>query len=98
MKKADAIALIQRQRRVWRSQDSDDAIARRGERVYRIAAIIMIITGAAEWLIAAAFKRPVFGIPAGGFLISAAVLLWHSRRFTRALRSLANSNARTDLH
>jgi hypothetical protein len=93
MNKPDAIALIQRQRRVWRSLDSDDVIARRGERVYRVAAMIMIIAGAAEWLIAMAFKSPVFGIAGGGFLISAAVLLWHSRRFSRARRSLAESDA-----
>lgn len=98
MNKPDAIALIQRQRRFWRSHDSDDAIARRGERMYRIAAIIMTITGAAEGLIAAAFKRPAFNLAGVGFLVGAAVLYWHSRRFAQALRLSTDSNARRDLH
>ena len=97
MNKSCAIALIQRQRRLWRSNDSDYAIARRGERVYRIAAVINIIIGAAEGLIAAFYKKPVFSVLASSILISGAILFWHSRRFTQAWELLAD-DARSDPH
>ena len=51
MNKPEAEAMIQRQRWRWGSDDSDEAIARRGERAFRAAGIAFTIGSAAEGLL-----------------------------------------------
>jgi hypothetical protein len=91
MNYSEAVALIQRHRRFWRSHESDDGIACRGERAYRTGSAFMAITAVAEAAIAASSKKPVGNLIAVGFLVSAAILYWQSRRFTQALRLLRAS-------
>ena len=88
-----AAELIQRQRRRWRSQESDGAIAHRAERVYFRASIICTLTSVAEAAVSAAFGQGVIAVVAAGFLASAAILYRHSRQFTQVLRLLPDSAA-----
>jgi len=91
MTQLEASTLVDRQRRRWRSQASDKAIARRGERAYFMAAGVQALVVLLEVVLAAWSKRPVFYIPAAGFLISGAVLLWCSRRFAHAALLLGDT-------
>ena len=82
--------LIQQQRRRWRTQESDEAVARRAERAYFRAAMILAAGAVVEACVALIAHRPVFLFVAGSFVVSAALLKRHSQRFTEALRSFTS--------
>lgn len=83
--------MIERQRRRWRSQDPDLAIARRAERVYFALAMGFFVIGISLSLIGR-------GVLLIGFLVGAFLFLLHSRRFAQIQKLLVNSAAKTDAH
>jgi len=95
MDKAKALALIDQQRRCWRWQAPDTALARRAERVFFRVALVYFI-GALLFLGIGSFLGVhVFYAMAGTLLFCGAFLFWRSRRFTEVLRVL--SDAKTDV-
>jgi hypothetical protein len=91
MDKLKAAEIIAKQRRRWRSQDSDLAIARRAERVY-------LALGCSYLCLASSFvalfqHSSFFARIAGpaGFFIGAVIFFWHSRRFGQ-IRKLFSDN------
>ena len=91
MTQLEASALVDRQRRRWRAQASDKAIARRGERAYFMAAGVQALVVLLEVVLAAWSKRPVVFILAAGISISGVLLFWCSRRFTQTLLLLGHA-------
>jgi len=90
-----AARLIEQQRRRWRSQEPDQAIARRAERVYFALAAAWAIMGLGFVAAAAVSGKAAPFLFAGlGFCLSAPVLYWQSRRFTQIWKHLADSDAR----
>jgi hypothetical protein len=93
MDQRKATELIERQRRRWRSQDSDLAIAQRAERVYVSLAIAYVCFAAVlSPLQHTLFARSVILI---GFLSGAIALFWHSRRFRQIRMSLLTPDVKT---
>jgi hypothetical protein len=98
MDKLKAAELIQQQRRRWRSQASDLAIARRAERAYFALAMGYVCIAAsfiALYQHSSLFPRIVGPM---GFFIGAAILYWQSRRFTQIRRLLSATDGKTDSH
>lgn len=93
-----AAELIQRQRRRWRSQESDGFIARRAERVYFRASVICALTSVAEAVVSIASGQGIFAVVAAGFLAGAAILYWHSRQFAQVIRLRPASAKEADSH
>src|SRR4051812_28142064 len=96
MDKSTAKALIDQQRRRWRSQGPDVIVARRAERAYLICA--GVFAGAAPAFLALYQHPGLFPriVEPAGFLIGAAILFWQSRRFTQIRRLLSTPGAKTD--
>jgi len=96
MDKHKAAEMIERQRRRWRSQDSDLAIARRAERIYFALAIVYACLGTAAGLVQHTwFARAAI---LTGFLSGAIILCWQSRRFGLIRKSLVISDAKSGKH
>jgi len=94
MNKVKALALIDQQRRWWRRQDPDLAIAQRAERVFLRMAVVYLIFAPIFLAIAIVPKLHLFYAVASIFLIGGVYLFWRSRRFTQVLRVL--SEAKTE--
>jgi hypothetical protein len=92
MNKTQASALIQQQRRFWRSQESDPAIARRAERVFFRVALVYFISGPVFLGIASYPTHHNVYALAVTFLICGMCLFWRSRRFTQVLRVLSETD------
>ena len=96
MNKLKAAEIIQKQRRLWRSQDSDLAIARRDERVYFSLAMMDVAVGISLTLVLdTQFGRVAILV---GFLVGACLFLFHSRRFSQIRKLLVDSDAKTETH
>jgi hypothetical protein len=92
MDKLKAAEIIQKQRRRWRSQDSDLAIARRAERVYlALGCLYLCIVSS---FIALYQHSSLFARIAGpaGFVAGAVVFYWHSRRFGEIRKLLSDQH------
>jgi hypothetical protein len=98
MNKLKATALIDQHRRRWRSQGSDDAIARRAERTYLGLALMNACMAAAfAALFHASGPLPRIALPVS-CLIAGAIYYWQSRRFTQIRRLLSGSDAQMVSH
>jgi hypothetical protein len=97
MNKLKAEEMIQKQRRRWRSQDSDMAIARRAERVY-LALGGAFLCIASSFIVLYQHSGLLPKIGGAGFYIGAVIFFWHSRRFGQIRKLLADSDAKTDPH
>jgi hypothetical protein len=93
-----AAELIRQQRRRWRSQESDTFIARRAERAYFRASVVFAVGAVAEAFISVASRRSSFMFVAASFSVSAAILFWQSRQFTKVLSLLPDLEKKTDSH
>jgi len=91
MTQLEAAALVGRLRRRWRCHDSDKAITRRGVRGYALDAGVQLFVALTEAVLATVFKRPTLLFLATGFLISALILFWCSRRFTQVMLMLGSA-------
>jgi hypothetical protein len=94
MDKSTAIALIEKQRRRWGSQASDEVVARRAERVFRGLAAAWLCIGVS---LSAVQHTTMFRIlHAATFLFGAVIFYWQSRRFAQVRKLLSSSDAKTD--
>jgi len=89
MDKLKAEEMIRQQRRRWRSQDTDIAIARRAERAYIGCAMMFVSVAAALSLLFQALPARIVG--SAGFILGALVFYCYSRRFTQVRKMLADS-------
>jgi hypothetical protein len=83
MNNLTAAKLIERQRQRWHSDDSDEIIALRTERVFRAVAICELGMGAALTPIAlrqTLLPPPIFSAV---FIACAAMLFWQNWRYTQ---------------
>jgi hypothetical protein len=96
MDKQKAAEMIECQRRRWRSQDSDSAIARRAERAYFALAMLFVCIGTSLTLV----QRTPFGrvVSLVGCLFGALGFYFHGRRFGQIRKLLASSDATSDIH
>ena len=92
MNKTDALALIQRQRQRWRSQEPDLAIARRAERVFFRVAVVYFCVAPLFVCLAAVQRHLIFYLAAAAWLFGGTFLLFQSRRFTQVLRVLSDEH------
>jgi nitrate reductase gamma subunit len=91
MDQTKALALIDQQRRWWRRQDTDLAIARRAERIFFRVALVYLIFAPLLFAAATNPKHHILYTVAGIFLCCGVFLFWRSRRFTQALRVLSDA-------
>jgi hypothetical protein len=98
MNQSKATSLIAQHRRRWRSQDSDDVVARRAERTYLALAIMHAgMVGVFSVLFHSAGFLPRVALPAA-FLMAGAIYFWQSRRFTHIRRCLRETDAKIASH
>ena len=91
MNKNQALALLQQQRRFWRSRESDAALACRAERVFLRIAVVYFLFAPVFLAVARTPAHLGFYGLAGEFLICGLYLFWRSRRFTQVLRILSET-------
>jgi hypothetical protein len=90
MDKTKALALIEQQRRRWRSREMDDIVlARRAERVFFRVALVYSLLAPVFFIVAA--RVHIFYAAGVTFLFGGLFLFVHSRRFTEALRVLSDA-------
>jgi hypothetical protein len=96
MDKHKAAEMIERERRRWRSQDSDSIVARRAELYYLVLALADVCI-AITLMLTLRTQLTRVAIPVC-FVVIALLIFIHSRRFSQARRLLANSDAKSDSH
>ncbi|HZM02446.1 MAG TPA: hypothetical protein VFC44_05445 [Candidatus Saccharimonadales bacterium] len=98
MDKSKAAALIEEQRRRWRSHAPDMALAYRAERVYLGLATMEVCIASA--LVALNLHAGLFVriVAPAGFVVGAALLYWQSRRFSQARKLMSGAEGMRDFH
>ena len=93
MDKFQAFSLLLKQRQYWRSQEPDDILARRAERVFfRVAMVFFFVS---LWMagVAAVWHIRPFYFAAVAQLVAGAFLYRRSPRVSQVVRVLAEINA-----
>jgi hypothetical protein len=94
MDKSKAKALIELQRRRWRSEASDDSIARRAQRLYFVIAMACVSLAFSLSLLLPTARVIIYP----GSFLAAAIAYWVSWRFGQIRKLLSDSDAKTDPH
>jgi cobalamin biosynthesis protein CobD/CbiB len=94
MDKSKAKALIELHRHRWRSEASDDSIARRAQRTYFGIAMMCVCLAFSMSLLLPALRVIIFP----GYFVAAAIAYWVSWRFRQIRKLLSDSDAKTDSH
>jgi F0F1-type ATP synthase assembly protein I len=75
--------LLAKQRQRWQSQESDDALARRAQRIYLRLSLIYLLCAVAFFTLLSSAATALRVLGATGCFIGAFIFYWQSRRFAK---------------
>ena len=86
--------LLAKQRQRWQSQESDDLLALRAQRIYLRLSLIYLLAAVAFFCIFSAANMPLRVLGATGCFIGAFIFYWQSRRFAKIRKDLGSAGKR----